>query len=393
MTEHAICPVCGAPEIEVFFTLSETPVLIGDLWPTKETARNCAKGPIELGFCQHCGFIWNLAFDPSRLEYSQAYDNSLHFSPCYSEYAQSTASQLIDRYDLHHKRIVEIGCGKGDFLILLCQQGDNSGTGFDPSYEAREIEPDIAERVTFVQAMYSEQYADIHSDFLCSRYVFEHIQKPAEFLRMIRRSLGDRSETIVYFEVPNVYLILRNLSVWDIIYEHCSYFSPGSLAYVFEACDFTVLNIAETFSKQFIGIEAAPEPHTSSSSFNRAADLENLTQDVAAFVQKLDQTMQMWQQRLESFKAQKQRVVIWGAGAKGVGFLSMLQVYEQIVYAVDINPHKHGRFLAGTGQEIVPPGFLREYQPDVVIVMNPVYQQEIEESITAMGITPEILTM
>ena len=44
---------------------------------------------------------------------------------------------------------------------------------------------------------------------------------------------------------------------------------------------------------------------------------------------------------------------------------------------VDINPHKHGKYLAGSGHQIVGPDALVEIKPDVVVVMNPIYVEEI----------------
>jgi hypothetical protein len=58
---------------------------------------------------------------------------------------------------------------------------------------------------------------------------------------------------------------------------------------------------------------------------------------------------------------------------------------------VDINPYKHGTYMAGTGQEIVGPEFLRAYRPDVVIVMNPIYCNEIQRDLDGMGITAELM--
>ena len=40
---------------------------------------------------------------------------------------------MIDRYDIHGKDILEIGCGKGDFLIEICRAGGNRGVGIDPA--------------------------------------------------------------------------------------------------------------------------------------------------------------------------------------------------------------------------------------------------------------------
>ena len=48
--------------------------------------------------------------------------------------------------------------------------------------------------------------------------------------------------------------------------------------------------------------------------------------------------------------------------------------------------------MAGTGQEVVSPEFLRDYRPDAVIVMNPIYKGEIGRNLEALGISAEILT-
>ena len=73
-----------------------------------------------------------------------------------------------------------------------------------------------------------------------------------------------------------------------------------------------------------------------------------------------------------------------------MAFLNTLGTTEDIQYAVDINPFKHGTFLAGTGQECVSPEFLKEYQPDLVVAMNPVYLDEIGRDLHAMGLHPEL---
>jgi len=98
-----------------------------------------------------------------------------------------------------------------------------------------------------------------------------------------------------------------------------------------------------------------------------------------------------WQHNLERIERAGQRVVAWGAGAKGVSFLNMLKIKNQIEYIVDINPYKQGKYIAGTGQQIVPPEFLRDYQPDVVIIMNPIYKKEIQRTVKELGLTTEFM--
>ncbi len=45
---------------------------------------------------------------------------------------------------------------------------------------------------------------------------------------------------------------------------------------------------------------------------------------------------------------------------------------------MDLNPNKQGNYIAGTGQKFVSPEFLSEFNPDSVIVMNPIYAKEIQ---------------
>ena len=71
--------------------------------------------------------------------------------------------------------------------------------------------------------------------------------------------------------------------------------------------------------------------------------------------------------------------------------ITPLNVRDEIEYVVDINPYKTGTYIAGTGQEIVAPDFLQGYRPDVVILMNPVYREEIRQDLNEMGLAPEIL--
>jgi len=315
----------------------------------------------------------------------------LHFSPFFQEYAHSVASRLIKRYNLHNKDVIEIGCGKGDFLSLLCELGDNRGVGFDPSYESQRNDSEVKEQITFIRDFYSERYVRYRADLICCRYVLEHINNPTDFLNMLRRVIGEHSDTIVFFEVPNVLFILRDLSIWDIIYEHCSYFSVGSLAYIFAQCGFDVYHLNKTYQGQYLTVEGLPGKDGAQSSIDRWNGIKEIASYVTHFADNYRNELKEWQDKLKRIERAGQRAVAWGAGAKGVSFLNMLKTKDQIEYIVDINPYKQGKYVAGTGQQIVPPEFLRDYQPDVVIVMNPIYKTEIQRTIEEVGLATEFM--
>lgn len=390
-TARHTCQICGAEGAEPVFAWKNVPSNIGILWPSRTAALDCARGDLEIAFCRNCGYLWNTAFDPARLEYSQAYDNNLHYSPVYRKYAEETAGRLIGAYGLRNKTVMEIGCGKGDFLILLCTLGDNRGIGFDASYQERGMDPALSERITVIRDFYGERYRSYTGDLVACRYVLEHIADPLGFLRMLRTNIGDDRKTVVYFEVPDVYLILEQGSIWDFIYEHVSYFSPGTLALAFEQCGFQVQNVAETFGNQFAAVEALAGSALNRPAPGRWSDLARLEKAVPALRQAAREKTSYWLDMLEQIRICNRRAVLWGAGAKGVSFLNMLGISEEIACAVDINPNKQGRYMPGTGQKIVSPESLPEYRPDLVIVMNPLYLDEIRAETQRLGLAAEVL--
>ncbi|MDY6949993.1 MAG: class I SAM-dependent methyltransferase [Thermodesulfobacteriota bacterium] len=360
---------------------------------TAEEAVNYPRGDIRLGFCTNCGFISNVSFDPEMVKYTSDCEESQHFSPTFVQFSNRLAKYLIDKYDIYDRDILEIGCGKGDFLTLLCKLGENRGVGFDPAYVPGRTSSQRKDQVTFIQDFYSERYADYKADFICCQMTLEHIYSTAEFVGMVRGALGSDGNTIVFFQVPDVTRILRDCAFEDIYYEHCSYFSPGSLARLFRKCGLDVLHLATEYEGQYLTIEAKPGDPPKLPPLAQEDDIHSIVQYIDRFQASFQQKLSTWKALLQKIHDEKQRLVLWGSGSKAVSFLNMFQINETIEYVVDINPNRQGTFMAGTGQEIVAPEFLSSYPPDFVIVMNPVYYQEIETDLRRMDLAPELLTL
>ncbi len=387
------CPVCNSSDVTAFIEISRMPCHCNLLWPTRDEALNAPRGDIRLGFCGECGHIFNTLFDPALMKYTRDYENSLHFSPRFQKYAVSLASRLIETYDLRDKDIIEIGCGNGEFLTLLCESGSNRGTGFDRSLEGKPNLDKTAEKITFIRDFYSKKYARHNADLICCRQVLEHIHEPLDFLATIRRTIGNRLSIKVFFEVPNSLFILKDLSVWDIIYEHCSYFSRCSLKRAFLESGFSVRKTAEDFGGQFLSIEAFPSESRADLNRDKPEAPDIIAREIEAFPEKYAGRVKACQDRLGRIANKGQRAVIWGAGSKGVSLLNTLKVRDQIEYVVDINPRKQDMYIAGTGQRIVPPTFLTRYRPDFVLVMNPIYESEIKQNFAEIGFEPRILNV
>jgi len=114
---------------------------------------------------------------------------------------------------------------------------------------------------------------------------------------------------------------------------------------------------------------------------------------VTGFERRYSAVIRNWDNRLARYRHESKKVVIWGGGSKGAAFLSAVDASEIIDYVVDINPFRQQTFMAGTGQPIVAPNFLKEYRPDVVIVMNAIYRAEILQDLNQLGLTPVVTTL
>ena len=383
------CPSCASADLSIFYAIEQVPVHSVLLLPTREQALNYPTGDITLAYCQSCGFITNIDFDASLHEYSSRYEETQGYSSTFNAFHQRLAEHLIEKYDLRQKTVVEIGCGKGEFLRLLCELGDNSGVGFDPTYVPGRVTSD---RVTFIKDFYSEKYASYTGDFICCKMTLEHIQDVAEFVGTVRRSIGDDTETVVFFQVPDFRRILQEIAFWDIYYEHCSYFSLGSLSRLFRKSGFEVTDLWRDYGDQYLMIEARSGRDQTRERLQAEDDLDDLTKDLNIFVTNQVQKIQKWRSEINAFMEDGCKVVLWGGGSKAVAFLTTLQIKpNKLQYVVDINPYKSGTYMAGTGQEIVAPNFLIEYKPDVVIMMNPIYHVEIQQDLNKMGVQAKLM--
>jgi SAM-dependent methyltransferase len=385
-----ICPSCKTQGMVAFYQAKNIPINSCMMFSSQDEALNFPRGDLTLGFCETCGFISNMAFDSSKVDYASLAPEEQGFSKTFNTYANDLANRLIETYNLHNKRISEIGCGRGDFLALLCELGNNSGVGIDPSTVSGGIQSNAADRLMFIKDYFSERYAPYLGDFVCCRHTLEHISDTSNFINILRKSIGN-NDVPVFFEVPDIDRILQEVAFWDIYYEHCSYFSLDSLARLFRFCNFKVLNLAKTYFDQYLIIEARPTNRPLNNSNERNEDLESMEKMVKDFSNKCADKLTVWRDELKRIKAEKRKAVIWGSGSKCVAFMTTLQIEDEVQFIIDINPNRNGKFIPGVGKQILSPQILKDYKPDTIIVMNPIYCDEIKKMAESMDVKAEYL--
>src|SRR5438128_2535234 len=148
------CPICYSDEITPIMDIEEAPVHCNLLCRTRSAAIEAPRAALRLGFCTACTHIFNYAFQPDLVQYSPDYENALDCSPRFEQYITELAGQLVDRHRLFGKHIIEIGCGNGKFLQLLCGLADATGLGFDPSYRDLADGGVDPKRITYIRDLY-----------------------------------------------------------------------------------------------------------------------------------------------------------------------------------------------------------------------------------------------
>jgi SAM-dependent methyltransferase len=380
---RSVCPTCEHPSTTRFFELPAVPVHCNILWPTADAARAAARGAISLAVCEGCGLVFNAAFDPALVTYDGTYENSLHYSPKFEAYALALAQDLSTRFGLRGQLVVEVGCGKGDFLRRLCRTAGARGLGIDASYDPAIAVDSASEDVTFVSEPFNTLSKDLEPALVFCRHVLEHLPEARAFVEEFAQAARRSSGCHVFIEVPNVLFTLRDLGIWDLIYEHCLYFSAPSLSRLCETTGLHVDRVYPAFGDQYLCAEASATAGTKQDFTQQLAEIRRLTSGFAA---EYRDKLRYWTERLATLQQQGRTVALWGAGSKGITFANTVPGGAGIACLVDLNPRKQGRFVPGTGQPVLSPEALTNIRPDVIIVMNPLYQQEIAGLATRLGL-------
>jgi len=386
------CPSCGAGPLRAFFEVRDVPVHSVLLIPTREEALEFPRGDVRLGFCDACAFVANTAFDGSRHDYSMRYEETQGFSGTFNAFADGLARRLVEEYGVQGKTVLEIGCGKGEFLMRMAGLGGNRCIGLDPALVPERIPEEYADKIEVVQEFFTERTGELVADCICCRHTLEHIAPTGEFLGNLRRSIAGR-DPLVFIEVPDTLRILEEGAFWDVYYEHCSYFTPGSLARLMRAAGFELLDLWLDFADQYIMLVARPAPRPTPAALSLEADLERVQGLVRGFETLAPRKIAQWDGEVRKRLDAGGRVALWGAGSKAVSFLTTLDVGARIEAVVDINPFKQGRFMPGTGQEVTAPAALAANPPELVIAMNPIYTPEIQVELDRMGLKSELVAL
>lgn len=375
------CPACHTKGDPLGYALNRIPVNSVRLYGDEASAKAVPQGELALYGCPSCGFVWNAKFDSELADYSAGYESTQGFSRTYRQFAEAQARELVETYGLGGKTVLEIGCGHGEFLATLCQSGIGHGIGYDPAALA-ERTPGVpsGELTIHAEAVTADSKLPPANLLIC-RNTLEHIADVRAFVELLRKVLGDGSQTPIFIQVPSWDRIAKTGAFWDIYYEHCSYFSQASLSRLFEASGFTVTSCKPIFDGQYLDLRAVPN------ALSDANEPETSKVEIEAVMEQ----RQRWVEHFAENARHSRKTILWGGGSKAVALLTSINFQDSVLAVVDINPYKHGTFLPATGHPVIAPEQLAGHQFDQVLLMNGIYRDEVQAELDRLNINAELL--
>jgi SAM-dependent methyltransferase len=367
------CPGCGADVVRVM-RIDEQPVVLNYRFTDPATARAVPRGALDLVQCVRCRLVSNTAFSSALLPYDTRYENSQAHSPAFRTYLETLVEELVTTYGVTGRRVLELGCGKGAFLAMLAERGDNVGTGYDTTWDQASDVPD--HRLRFVARRLTA--ADITGPFdaVICRHVIEHVPDVRGFLVELAAIAAAAGDPIVMLETPALEWICVHACFWDLFYEHCNYFFRPTLAWLCAQAGFDVLEHRDGLDGQYqvLWLRRTRRLVTELAS--------PVAPDFAAAAARMDCRRLGLERQIATVDATR-GWAIWGAGAKGVTLAHRLTTPPRCL--IDTNPAKQGGYIPGLAVPIVAPDIAVAQQVALVVIANPSYAEEIRPELHARG--------
>ncbi len=304
--------------------------------------------------CSGCGLV-QLSNDP--VPYYKEVIRAAAFSEEMKQFRKNQFDSFAQKFSLNNKKIIEIGCGRGEFLSIM-QQSDMDAHGLEYSEESvtQCINNGLKVSKGFIQSSTDKlEHAPFDAFFMLN--FLEHLPDPNATLRGIYNNLTD--DAIGLVEVPNFDMILRNNLFSEFTSDHLLYFTKETLNTALILNGFEIIDSKEIWYDYIISAFVKKRGRTDISYFHKyQAGLKN---EIEEYILR--------------FKDKK--VAIWGAGHQALAVISLTGLAGKVRYVVDSATFKQGKYTPATHIPIVSPDTLNSDPVDAVIVMAASYSDEV----------------
>ena len=348
------CRVCGGTLTEPLLSYPNMPSVAQHLPGQAELASD--RG-VTLRICQclGCGLI---QLDNEPVPYFREVIRAAAFSPEMRGFRREQFADWIARHNLAGRRVLEVGCGRGEYLELL-----SAVEAWGMEYGEESVNACKAAGLRVIRDYPGEGEGPLsnHSfdGFLILNWL-EHLPDPGCALDRIGASLTPGGVGLV--EVPNFHFALSNGMFTEFTRDHLFYFTAETLTTLLNLHGFEVLSCRKIWYDYILSAEVRKRPAMPCQGFEMSRKRLLL--------------------ELDEFIGQD-KVAVWGAGHQALMVLAAAGLEKKICYVVDSATFKQGKYTPATHLPIVSPEQLRTDPPAAIIVMAASYCDEVAAVIRA----------
>jgi len=364
------CRACGGTALLPLGPAFSAPLSTAG-WPkSAEEAMAMPQWPIRMTQCALCSHVQNSDFDDaSILEHE-----SLKMYNRGKEWPRFIEMQIA-RLGPHlnsGNTVMEIGHGDGTFLTQL--------QAAVPTLHCVGIDPAASPHPTIlgVHRAFTSGDIDTHRPHLIViRHVLEHLTQPRrlfESLCLEGSQLPHR--LLVYVEVPSFAVAQRHFRCADLLYEHCSHFTPRSLQALLSSLPVEIVAQESALNGEVLWALIDIDP---------AREISRQHQTSSQYAHQSETAVTTVREQLKALISRGERVVVWGGTGKAASFLNRMGPLPGIT-VVDSDVHKVGGWVPGLGYPIAKPSTLHEGPAPVVIVPSVWRVKDIEADIDSRAV-------
>jgi 2-polyprenyl-3-methyl-5-hydroxy-6-metoxy-1,4-benzoquinol methylase len=266
-------------------------------------------------------------------------------------------SQFLKKHYLYGRKIIEIGCGCGEFLSLLSPLDvDAYGLEYSENAVAQCMGNGLKVEKGYLATDHSILANGPFDAFLFLMFL-EHMPEPNVALRAIYNNITENAVGLI--EVPNFEMVLRKKLFSEFIGDHLLYFTRETLQTTLQLNGFEVIEVDEVRDAYVLSVVVKKRSMVDISSFNECQ--AKIKSELNAYI--------------SSFKGKG--VAIWGAGHQALAIIAMTGIQDRIRYVVDSAFFKQGKCTPATHLPVFSPDALRADPVDAVIVMAASYSDEV----------------
>lgn len=348
------CRVCGADFFSEPLLRFENMPKAAQFLPDAQSVRKELGVDLEICQCAGCGLA---QLSNAAVPYYKEVVRAAAFSEEMKDFRLQQFAELANRYALQGKKVLELGCGRGEYLSLMQQSGmDAYGVEYAEESVAHCRANGLQVSRGFIDGSGSLlEHAPFDAFFILN--YLEHLPDPNASLRGVARNLADGA--LGFVEVPNFDMILRKNLFSEFIGDHLFYFTRDTLASALNLNGFELLECREIWYDYILCAVVRKRERLDLSHFQSCQD--RLAREI--------------DQYLARFGAGK--VAIWGAGHQALAVIALAKLAGKVSYVVDSALFKQGRFTPATHIPIVAPDALQSDPVDSIIVMAASYSDEV----------------